>query len=154
MAGPLWNPSMKKATPSRLLQILSVILAIVPFLVLPASGKVEGSLGNVEPTGYYAVRSAYAVGRAFTTGWLPCIDEHYGAFFPGSNGYNQHYVGPGGDSATCISDHGCISQWDWWGTYRSVLLLPKSWLYSVQPCFWKRSDAWVAANYRATVWID
>ncbi len=32
---------MKKATPSRLLRILSVILAIVSFLVLPASGRAQ-----------------------------------------------------------------------------------------------------------------
>ncbi|ACM06983.1 hypothetical protein trd_A0757 (plasmid) [Thermomicrobium roseum DSM 5159] len=35
---------------------------------------------------------------------------------------------------------------------RNVLLLPKTWLYTITS-FSQRSGAWTAANDRATMWI-
>jgi nitrate reductase NapE component len=102
--------------------------------------------------GSWVVVSAYRVGTV--TGSV-CPSAEYGAFFPGQYGHDQHCVGPGGDAATCGSNHGCISQWNWTnygGAQRNVLLLPKTWLYTI-PCLAQRSGAWTAANYRATMWI-
>ncbi len=65
-------------------------------------------------------------------------------------GYDPHYYGPGGDTLTCISDHSCISNWNWPQSYpESKLLLPKSWLVAQGCC-----GAWVASNYAATVWVE
>lgn len=88
---------------------------------------------------------------------LPCVaywvglEPHYGAFFSGANGYNQHYLGTGGDSATCNSSAGCIGNWNWWGDDLNVLLVPKGgWLLTDPP--W--GEKWQGSNYQATMWID
>ncbi|MCX2728042.1 hypothetical protein OO015_11125 [Thermomicrobium sp. 4228-Ro] len=60
--------------------------------------------------GSWVVASAYRVDEV--TGSF-CPFAEYGAFFPGQYGHDQHDVGPGGDAATCGSNHGCISQWNW-----------------------------------------
>lgn len=46
----------------------------------------------------------------------------------GRSGSNQHYVGSGGDGATCRSNHGCISSWTWWSSENNYarLGIPKS----------------------------
>ena len=96
--------------------------------------------------GSWATTTAYQVAVAYWTG----IEPHYGAFFSGGHGYNQHYLGPGGDAATCSSSSGCIGNWNWWGNDLNVLLVPKSgWLWTEAP--W--GPKWQGYNYQATVFI-
>jgi len=100
-----------------------------------------------QPEGFWRTTTAYKVDIAYWIG----IEPHYGAFFSGSYGYNQHYLGPGGDAATCGSSSGCISNWNWWGSYRNVLLVPKGgWLWAEPP--W--GPRWQGYNYQATLWLD
>lgn len=64
------------------------------------------------------------------------------------SGNNQHYIGPGGDAATCGSSHGCIGSWTWWmnPSYGpSKLGIPKTFLLLDQ-------DRWNGSNYQANVW--
>lgn len=98
------------------------------------------------PQWWGTVTASY-IAVAFWTGPEP----HFGAFFLGRWGHNQHYLGPGGDAATCGSSAGCISNWNWWGADRNVLLLPKwGWLWTEPP--W--GPKWQPAHYQAQVWID
>ncbi|MCX7623967.1 MAG: hypothetical protein RMK01_11605 [Thermomicrobium sp.] len=118
--------------------LLVIVLELVPSVSVQA--------------GSWVVTAAYRVDRV--TGSV-CPFAEYVAFFPGEYGHDQHFVGPGGDAATCSSNHGCTSQWNWTnsgGAVRNVLLLFKSWLFTV-PCLVQRSGAWTPANYRATMWI-
>lgn len=103
--------------------------------------------GPSEPDGYYANLLAYRVDVAF---WQ-FVEPHYGAFFAGSYGSQQHYLGPGGDQRTCSSSESCISGWSWWGDFRSVLLLPKlNWLW----CCGGPPEAWNPSSYQARMWIN
>lgn len=97
---------------------------------------------------YWRVFTANSFGIVF---WQ-YIEPHYGATFSGQNGYNPHFLGVGGDSATCGSSAGCIANWNWWGANYHVLLVPKNgWLSQQVP--WV-GDRWKAWNYQATVWIN
>lgn len=99
-----------------------------------------------QPQWWGTVTASY-IAVAYWTG----IEPHYGAFFPGRWGHNQHDLGPGGDAATCGSSAGCISNWNWWGADQNVLLLPKwGWLWTEPP----GGPKWQPANYQARVWID
>lgn len=69
--------------------------------------------------------------------------QHFGAFFYGKEGYWQHYLGPGGDTATAYAGGG-IANWNWWGTNYNVLLCPKTWLF-----FPNQTEKWYGHNYQA-----
>lgn len=98
------------------------------------------------PTGFWATIRAYDLRVAYWTG----IEPHYGAFFQGAWGRDQHYLGPGGDASTCGSSSGCIWSWNWWGDWGAVLLVPKrGWLWAEPP----GGPRWQPANYQATLWI-
>lgn len=103
---------------------------------------------TLEQPEIWMTTTAYGLGVVF---WNPWYEPHYGAAFNGSNGHSQHYLGPGGDSATCGSSAGCISNWNWWGSSLNVLLVPKSgWLWN-SPCC---TPEWDHNNYQATLWVD
>jgi hypothetical protein len=73
---------------------------------------------------------------------------HFLAVWNLGNGNNQHFIGSGGDSTTCIPTHGCISAWTWWmnPTYGpSKLGVPKTFLL-------QHTSGWTGINYQATVW--
>jgi hypothetical protein len=73
---------------------------------------------------------------------------HFLAVWNLGSGNNQHYIGPGGDAATCGSSHGCIDHWTWWMNPLygpSKLGIPKSFLL-LNP------DRWNGSNYQANVW--
>lgn len=73
---------------------------------------------------------------------------HFLAVWNLGNGNNQHYIGPGGDAATCSSSHGCIGSWTWWMNPLygpSKLGVPKTFLL-LDP------DRWNGSNYQADVW--
>lgn len=73
---------------------------------------------------------------------------HFLAVWNLGSGNNQHYIGPGGDAATCSSSHGCIGSWTWWmnPTYGpSKLGIPKTFLL-LNP------DRRNGLNYQANVW--
>ncbi|HUM72024.1 MAG TPA: hypothetical protein PLK31_24615 [Chloroflexota bacterium] len=73
---------------------------------------------------------------------------HFLAVWNLGSGNNQHYIGPGGDAATCGSSHGCIGSWTWWmnPSYGpSKLGIPKTFLLLDQ-------DRWNGSNYQANVW--
>ncbi|HXF70746.1 MAG TPA: hypothetical protein VNK89_13175 [Thermoflexus sp.] len=123
---------------------IAVLLAL---LVSAASGVALAQKSPPQPTWWGTVTASY-IAVAFWAGDGP----HYGAFFSGKYGHNQHYLGPGGDAATCQSSAGCISNWNWWGADRNVLLLPRSWLFGEFP--WFSGPRWQPSNYQARVWID
>jgi hypothetical protein len=103
-------------------------------------------ISSPQPTGWWATTRAVSFGVAFWIG----IEPHYGAFFPGMNGRNPHFLGSGGDAATCGSSGGCIAGWNWWGNYYHVLLIPKGgWLLQQVP----GGDRWQATSYQADMWI-
>ncbi len=106
----------------------------------------EGSSTSPIVTGFWTTIRAYDLRVAYWTG----IEPHYGAFFQGAYGRDQHYLGPGGDTSTCGSSAGCIWYWNWWGNWQSVLLVPKGgWLWTEPP----GGPRWQPANYQATLWI-
>lgn len=124
---------------------IAVLLAL---LVSAAAGVALAQKPPPQPM-WWGTVTAYAVKIAFC---IYGVDCHYGAFFSGKYGHNQHYLGPGGDAATCQSSAGCISNWNWWGSDRNVLLLPRSWLFGELPWWW--GPRWQPSNYQARVWID
>ena len=97
----------------------------------------------------WVTTTAYTVQWAFND---PPWEPHYGAFFNGSSCHNQHYLGPGGDEATC--SQGCIQNWNWWGGDRNVLLLPKCWLYAWLCILNPISERWQGSSYQASCWIN
>lgn len=116
----------------------------------PQTGSLDTQIYS--PMGIWITTTAYNVGRV--QGSI-CPFIEFGAFFSGEYGHNQHYLGPGGDTATCSSNHGCISSWNWTnhsGMIGNILLVPKTWLYIV-PCLWLRNEAWVPSYYSATIFI-
>lgn len=78
---------------------------------------------------------------------------HHLATWTRPYGNSPHYLGSGGDSATCWSNHGCISQWSWWlTTPESRLGVPKTFYFL---------GSWGVGgggnninNYSASVWYD
>lgn len=80
--------------------------------------------------------------------WSPAGNCHHLATWTRPYGNNPHYTGSGGDSATCASSHGCISQWTWWlRTPESRLGVPKSFYFiGIGPM--------TISNYIASVWYD
>lgn len=75
---------------------------------------------------------------------------HHLATWTRPYGNGPHFVGSGGDAATCNSNHGCISQWTWWLlTPESRLGVPKSFYFP-----YVLSGSMVASNYTASVWYD
>lgn len=117
----------------------------------PIGAKAAEPSGPVAPLGWWTTTRAYKVDHVFDD---PPFVPHYGALFNGTHGYNQHYLGPGGDAATCNSGSGCISAWNWWGTEGDVLLLPKCWLFSTLCVSGQIPDHWNAQNYQATMFFD
>lgn len=121
--------------------LLALLVNIAPSVTLAAPP------GPPQPEGFYHTVTAYKLDVAYWSG----IEPHYGAFFSGSYGYNQHYLGPGGDPATCGSSSGCIGNWNWWGDWLNVLLVPKGgWLWTELP----GGSKWQGSNYQATLWVD
>lgn len=114
--------------------------SIVPMLLAFALVQTP-SVSMAKPSQGWYTTTAYEISVAFWTG----IEPHYGAFFSGDYGYNQHFLGTGGDQATAPYDGG-IANWNWWpDPYFYGLLLPKTWL-ALGP-----ADSWTASNYQATV---
>lgn len=140
----------------RKITFIAFITIFVTWLICfePVIAPVQVALASpVGPTGFWATIRAYKVDEAFRTG----IEPHYGAFFQGAWGRNQHYLGPGGDDATCSSSKGCIRYWDWWGPWSAVLLLPKKgWLWCQACCPYDPNCVarWRPENYLATLWIN
>lgn len=119
----------------------SVIVTIL-FLTLLVGFALPAKTEAAPLNGFWATTTANSVGYAFWSG-----GPHYGAFFSGQNGYNQHFLGPGGDAVTgCCS--GGIANWNWWGSSLNVLLLPKTWLAGGY------SGSWTASNYQATLYFN
>ncbi len=127
--------------------LVSVTLAIMLMATMLGQALAGGN-EPPQPLGFWSTHTAYQVDVAFWADGQP----HYAAFFSGLYGYNQHYLGPGGDAATCGSSAGCISNWTWYNDVdRNRLLLPKGgWLLTEPP--W--GPKWQASNYQATTWID
>lgn len=116
----------------------SVIVTIL-FLTLLVGFALPAKTEAAPLNGLWITTTANSVQIAYWSSGLP----HYGAFFSGQNGYNQHFLGPGGDGATsCCS--GGIANWNWWSSSRNVLLLPKTWIF-----FYSGSNT--PSNYRATL---
>jgi hypothetical protein len=117
----------------------------------PAFGERMQSVSPTPPQPqWWANVTASYIAVAFWTYW-PIPEPHFGAFFQGPWRHNPHDLGPGGDPATCSSSAGCISNWNWWGADRNVLLLPKGrWLATEPP--W--GPKWQPSNYSARVWFD
>lgn len=124
---------------------LSIFVALVGIGVLFvfSTGSALAHPGE-EIQGYWLTTTSYRTGVAF---WEPWWRPHYGAFFIGRTGRNQHYLGPGGDAATCGTGSGCISTWHWWGPALSTLLLDGTWYLS-------HADRRNPANYEAQMFID
>ncbi|MFN4294540.1 MAG: hypothetical protein ACK4JD_10445 [Thermoflexales bacterium] len=93
----------------RKVKLLSVAV-LLALLLGAASGVALAQKSPPQPTWWGTVTASYiAIAFWETDG------PHYGAVFSGKYGHNQHYLGPGGDAATCQSSAGCISNWNWWG---------------------------------------
>lgn len=116
---------------------------------IPAAGdssvgqaSLDGSV-NAIPLGYYAdVRST----------WIDVEPNwEYRAVWYTSYAYNPHYFGLGGDAATCASDHGCISNWNYYYNVpgQARLGIPKSFILPQSCC-----GANDPHNYQSTIWID
>lgn len=102
--------------------VAGLLLVLLGVFTIPILA--HGPSTPPEPQGFWTTHTAYKVDWAFTD---PPWESHYGAFFNGSLCYNQHYLGPGGDPATCGYGPGgsCIDGWNWWGPDHAVLLCPK-----------------------------
>jgi hypothetical protein len=126
-----------------LLVKLALVLFLALFFTETSFASKNGSDRNIQ-SAYQVTGRALKIDVAYYTHWG--TNPHHGAFFYGYNGSNQHYLGSGGDAATCSSNHGCINTWNWWSGSQNVLLLPKSWLHSY-------SARWNSSNYEATTWV-
>ncbi len=129
-------------------QALILMFAALVLTVSTTPPHVEVRASPPEPD-YWVTVTASAVQWAFND---PIWEPHYGAFFNGSNCGDQHYFGSGGDGATCAQ--GCISNWNWWGNYLNVLLLPKCWLYNIACIIDPIDERWRGSNYQARCWFD
>jgi len=134
---------MKK--PTKTLTAVSLMLNLM--LLFFSSQALAAPPAPPEPE-YWLTRTADYIGIAYFTG----VEPHFAAFFNGGrNGTDQHYLGPGGDGATCGSSSGCISNWNWWGDNLNKLLVPKNgWLLN-DPLWGPR---WQGSNYQARLWYD
>lgn len=101
----------------RNLKIVGVLMLLALAIILTPK------VSKAEPMQGWYTATAYSVGFSHWGGGSP----HYAAFFSGDYGYNQHFVGPGGDAATA-SYSGGIANWDWYPPFYSRLLVPKTWL--------------------------
>jgi hypothetical protein len=128
-------------------KFLSMLVFVVLVSAMPGIGLAQDRLeAGASPEGWWGSANAYTI--AFTH-YDPWYMPHYGAWFGASYCYNQHYHGQGGDAQTSPYDGG-ISNWNWWGTYRNVLLLPKEWLLFGTPA----AHVWNANNYSATCYYN
>lgn len=132
-------------------RVILVLTLLFVLMVSANSATAAPPTAPPTPKGFWSTIRAYQVAWAYND---PPLVSHYGAWFSGSNGTSPHYLGPGGDSATCGSGSGCISTWSWWGTNRAVLLLPKCWLYQTMCLFNQYPDRWSGNNYQATMYIN
>jgi hypothetical protein len=94
--------------------------------------SVVGTAG-VAYAGYWS--TAYKVDVAFNDPWW---NPHYGAFQAGCYGSQQYFTGASGAPAE-------YSSWNWWGGCYNVLLLEKSWLFTVP----SHSDRWDGSDHHA-----
>ena len=118
------------------------VIVMILFLTLWGGLALPATTEAAPLSGFWSTTTANSVGYAFWDG-----GPHYGAFFSGQNGYNQHFLGPGGDGATsCCS--GGITNWNWWGSSLNVLLVPKTWYFGLY------SGAGTASNYQATLYFN
>ncbi len=116
------------------------------------SGKVGAIPGTGASGDQLEVNPLWWAVGAIANHWeYPVVDgeQHNLAVWSASDGTDAHYLGPAGDSATCVSTSGCISNWTWWLKYpESKLGVPKSFLLL---------QGWAGANdihnYSATVWL-
>lgn len=128
------------------------ILALMFFVLVgtfSSTGVLAQEPSPAEPVSpqWWAMTTAYQVAYTFRDPWY---EPHFGAWFDNVSCTNpRHYLGPGGDQATC--EYGCIWNWDWWtpdgGAPPVVTLVPKSFL----DANW---DRWQGSNYQATCWFD
>lgn len=138
---------MKRSSITTLGILVAIVLLVTSSVPAPAQVQRDVALGPAQPDGFWGTAYNYTVSTAFWANGQP----HYGAFFNGGYGHNQHYVKENGDPTTCASSSGCIGNWNWWGNTKSVLLLPKSgWLFAVIPWTCPR---WCAWSYQATVYV-
>lgn len=114
-----------------------IAFGVIATLIIPQASFALSQEAEIQS--YRQNVIAYRVNVAFVD-----TRPHYGAFFTGSDGRNQHYLGPGGDAATCSSGSGCISTWHWWGPATSTLLVDFSW-------YWSHSDHRNKNNYQANM---
>lgn len=125
--------------------VLCMFLALAMSLSIAYGASAASSDGPAQPEGFWSTTQAYEVKTAYWVG----LEPHYGAFFNGLYGYGQHWLGAGGDAATCSSSGGCISGWNWWSGNGNVLLLPKiGWLFGGP------SGVWTGSNYQATLYFN
>lgn len=132
-----------------LVPMVIVIVLAMASIHVPVSAQNLDAPQGPGLQGWWMTITAYKVSVAFWTG----LEPHFAAFFTdGSrNCVNPHYLGPGGDPATCESSAGCIENWDWWGSNYNRLLLPKKkWLAEQPP--W--GDRWQGRNYQATCYFQ
>lgn len=120
--------------------LLFFLLGLLLFTNQVASAQTKA------PEGIWSTVIAYKTDWAYNEPTFPYL-PHFGAFFIGGWGKNQHYLGPGGDTATCDSGSGCISVWNWWGPSYSTLLIPKWWWGSA----WQHR---FSPYYQATVYTN
>jgi len=119
----------------RKLKLVSVLVLLASLVMLmPGASLAQPLQGWITTTAYLVAYSHWDRG------------PHYAAFFSGDYGYNQHFLGIGGDAATAPY-RGGIAAWDWYpATWRSRLLTPRTWLILEE---WR--GATLHYNYQATV---
>jgi hypothetical protein len=141
--------------------VLLIAVSLLPLAGLVSSpvakassdGDVRTANPTPQPQGGYWLITAWKVDIVFHDPWW---EPHYAAWFWSPYcGSPQHYLGPGGDAATCQSSHGCISTWDWhWdegGSGRNQLLIPKGgWLWDEGPS----GPRWQGYNYQGYCWLN
>lgn len=133
---------MKRFNKFILLIVVSLLLGVL--LTIHLFGNT--TISKAAPLkGFWSTHTAYDHKVAFRTDGG--TNPHFGAFFSGQNGYNQHYLGPGGDGATSGYDGG-ISNWNWWGNGLYVLLTPKTWV------LFNPIEGQNPSNYQATLYMN
>lgn len=127
----------------RVLLVAMVAVSLTLIFGSVSVGAQESQQDLVEPT---------ALGWLYAYRWdivWDCMEPHCLAVWRSGSCADPHYVGAGGDEATCSSNHGCISSWTWWATSpEGKLGVPKLW---IAQDFFERYDV---SNYKAWCYIS